>query len=78
MNILINYSKYIKSWLTNGNGRSIKDIFNLDETALFYKLLPNRTLADGPVSGKKVKHCVKSVDEKNEIIMPDQQEFHWN
>jgi hypothetical protein len=46
--------EFIKSWLSKGNGRSIKDIFNLDETALFYKLLPNRTLSDGPVSGKKV------------------------
>jgi hypothetical protein len=46
--------EFIKSWLSKGTGRSIKDIFNLDETALFYKLLPNRTLADGPVSGKKV------------------------
>ncbi len=45
--------EFIKSWLSKGNGHSIKDIFNLDETALFYKLLPNRTLSDAPVSGKK-------------------------
>ena len=36
--------EFIKKWLELENGRSIKDIFNLDETALFYKLLPNRTL----------------------------------
>jgi len=46
--------EFIKSWLAKGNGRSIRDIFNLDETALFYKLLPNKTLADGPVEGKKI------------------------
>ena len=26
---------------------------NLDETSLFYKLVPNKTLSDGPVEGKK-------------------------
>ena len=46
--------EFIKKWLELGNGRSIKDIFNLDETALFYKLLPNRTLASSVVEGKKV------------------------
>ena len=29
------------------------DIYNMDETGLFYRLLPNATLATGPVSGKK-------------------------
>ena len=29
------------------------DIYNMDETGLFYRLLPNSTLATGPVSGKK-------------------------
>ncbi len=38
--------EFIKTWLAKGNGRSIRDIFNLDETALFYKLLSNKTLAD--------------------------------
>ena len=28
-------------------------IYNMDETGLFYRLLPNFTLATGPVSGKK-------------------------
>ena len=44
----------IKSWLSNGSCRTIDDVFNLDETALFYKLLPNKTLSDGPVEGKKI------------------------
>ena len=30
-----------------------QDIYNMDETGLFYRLLPNSTLAKGPVSGKK-------------------------
>jgi hypothetical protein len=30
-----------------------KDIFNCDETGLFWEMQPNRTLADGPVSGAK-------------------------
>ena len=30
-----------------------QDIYNMDETGLFYRLLPNSTLATGPVSGKK-------------------------
>ena len=30
-----------------------QDIYNMDETVLFYRLLPNSTLATGPVSGKK-------------------------
>ena len=46
--------EFIKKWLELGNGRSIKDVFNLDETALFYKLLPNRTLANSAVEGMKV------------------------
>ena len=46
--------EFIKKWLGLGNGRSIKDVFNLDETALFYKLLPNRTLANSAVEGMKV------------------------
>jgi hypothetical protein len=35
--------EFIKSWLAKGNGRSLRDVFNLDETALFYKLLPTKT-----------------------------------
>ena len=31
-----------------------KNIYNMDETALFYKLLPCTTLADKSISGKKV------------------------
>jgi hypothetical protein len=32
------------------------DVFNCDETGLFYRMTPNQTLASGPVSGtKKVK-----------------------
>ena len=34
-------------------GYSPEDIFNCDETALFWKLEPSRTLAHGPVAGKK-------------------------
>ena len=30
-----------------------QDIYNMDETGLFYRLLPNSTLATGPVRGKK-------------------------
>ena len=45
--------EFIKTWLTKGNGSSLRDVFNLDETALFYKLLPTKTLADGPVEGLK-------------------------
>jgi hypothetical protein len=30
------------------------DIYNFDETALFYRMLPNKTLASAPVSGAKV------------------------
>ena len=29
------------------------DVYNMDETGLFYQLLPNSTLATSPVSGKK-------------------------
>ena len=29
------------------------DIYNMDETGLFYRLQPNSTLATGPISGKK-------------------------
>ena len=46
--------EFIKNWLALGNGISINDIFNLDETALFYKLLPSKTLADSPVEGRKI------------------------
>ena len=31
----------------------LNDIYNMDEIGLFYCLLPNSTLATGPVSGKK-------------------------
>ena len=35
------------------------NIFNFDETGLFYKMLPNRTLATGKVSGiKKNKESI--------------------
>ena len=37
--ILINYDK--------------KDIYNCDETALFWLMEPNRTLSHGPVQGRK-------------------------
>ena len=30
-----------------------RDIYNFDETALFYRLLPNKTLASKAVSGQK-------------------------
>ena len=34
----------------------LNDMFNCDETGLFYRMTPNQTLATGPVSGtKKVK-----------------------
>ena len=33
---------------------SLDDVFNFDETALFYKLQPNKTLATGSVSGNKL------------------------
>ena len=29
------------------------DVFNCDETGLFYRMTPNQTLASGPVSGTK-------------------------
>ena len=32
---------------------ALKDIFNFDETGLFYRLEPNKTLASGPVKGTK-------------------------
>ena len=32
---------------------SLKDVFNFDETGLFYRLEPNKTLASGPVKGTK-------------------------
>ena len=32
---------------------ALKDIFNFDETGLFYRLVPNKTLASGPVKGTK-------------------------
>ena len=31
----------------------LENVFNFDETALFFRLLPNTTLATGPVSGSK-------------------------
>jgi len=31
----------------------LKNIYNADETGLFYRMLPNQTLASAPVSGKK-------------------------
>lgn len=34
-------------------GYEVRDVFNMDETGLFYKLAPNRTLADSVVSGEK-------------------------
>ncbi len=33
---------------------SLDDIFNFDETALFYHFQPNQTLACGPTSGTKL------------------------
>ena len=30
-----------------------EDIFNCDKTGLFWKMKPNRTISNGPVSGKK-------------------------
>lgn len=42
---LTNVESWIKNeWLTLRSGFEDKDIFNADETALFYKLLPNKTL----------------------------------
>ena len=32
---------------------SNRDIFNMDETGLFYKLQPGRSLADKPIQGSK-------------------------
>ena len=31
----------------------VKDVFNCDETALFYRLDPVKTLAHGPVMGER-------------------------
>ena len=36
------------------NHYSQRDIYNMDETGLFYRLQPNKTLSSVPVSGKKV------------------------
>ena len=33
---------------------SLDDVFNFDETALFFKLQPNKTLSNGSVSGTKL------------------------
>ena len=33
---------------------ALADIYNFDETGLFFRLEPNRTLATGPVSGSKI------------------------
>src|SRR5438132_797909 len=35
-------------------GYNACDIFNCDETGLYWKLEPRKTLAHGPVSGKKI------------------------
>jgi hypothetical protein len=36
-----------------------KDIFNCDETGLFWKIRPNRTISNGPVvETKQSKDCV--------------------
>jgi hypothetical protein len=40
------------NWIKNGG--KIENIFNLDETALFYKLQRNQTLASCAQAGKKV------------------------
>jgi len=39
------------------------DVFNCDETGLFYHMTPNQTLASGPVSGtKKVNFIFYSIN----------------
>jgi hypothetical protein len=35
------------------SGYQLRDIYNMDETGLFFRLEPNKTLATGPVSGTK-------------------------
>ncbi|GET62198.1 tigger transposable element-derived protein 6-like [Rhizophagus irregularis DAOM 181602=DAOM 197198] len=45
------------------------DVFNFDETGLFYRMTPNQTLASGPVSGTKkdydiFRHWIKILDNK--------------
>ena len=44
-------SKVIKAF---ANKHGWQNVFNLDETALFYKLLPSATLSESKVSGIKM------------------------
>jgi hypothetical protein len=44
--------KFVVEWLAKGG--KIENIFNMDETAFFYKLLPSATLATGRIEGKKI------------------------
>ncbi|CAF1036650.1 unnamed protein product [Brachionus calyciflorus] len=52
-----NFNKYLNEEYAN--------IYNFDETALFYRLEPDKTLDDVPVSGNK------SIESNNEIVLPD-------
>lgn len=36
------------------NKYSLEDVFNFDETALFNRLSPNKSLVSGPISGDKL------------------------
>ena len=44
--------KYILNWIKKGG--KLENLFNLDETALFFKLQRSETLASSSVEGKKV------------------------
>ena len=37
----------------------VEDVYNMDESGLFYHLHPDKTISSGPVKGcKKAKDCV--------------------
>ena len=68
----VTVKKYIEDFQTTVKEFEAKNVFNLDETALFYKLLPNKTLcnqakASGVKSSKErvsVAFCVSLAGEK--------------
>jgi hypothetical protein len=56
--VVTNWQKELESEI---NGFDSKDIYNLDETALFWRILPNKTYAFGNESKKGVKQLKNRV-----------------